>query len=105
MNKKELRKLEKRLLTVNVTLESIKNDLSKYINVSTDFLETESIDKKRRYGISEFKKMFLQDPGGRISSFMKTFIYIKNMEIILTNNYRVLYGEKIRLERMISSYV
>jgi hypothetical protein len=105
MNKKELRKLEKRLLTVNITLESIKNDLSKYLNTSNDFLETESIDKKRRYGISEFKRAFLQDPGGRVSSFMKTFTYIKNMEAILTNNYRVLYGEKLRLERMLSSHV
>ncbi len=105
MSNKELRKLEKRLLTVNVTIEGIKNDFLKYINTSNDFLETESIDKKRRYGISEFKRLFLQDQGGRVSSFMKTFSYIKGMEIALTNNYKLLYEEKIRLEKLIKNHV
>jgi hypothetical protein len=102
-NKEKIQEIERKLISLRISFDSIKEELKKYLKSTDDFLETEAIDKKRRYGKNEFKRSFLQEPNGKVSSFMRTFLYIQSMEFILTNNYKVLYIEISKLEKQLES--
>ena len=98
---KKIQEAENKLMTLKVIFNNNQDELKRYLGTTNDFIETETIDKKRRYGVSEFKRLFLQDPNGKISSFMRTFVYIQSMEAVLVNNHKALYMEIFKLEKHI----
>jgi hypothetical protein len=97
----KIKDAENKLATLKAIFSNNQDELKRYLNTTDDFLETEAIDKKRRYGIGEFKRQFLHDPAGKVSSFMRTFIYIQSMETLLIHNHKALYMEILRLEKHI----
>lgn len=52
----------------------------KYYKLAGTLLKAESVSKSRRYGINGYKKMFIQHPDNAFSSYMNTFLYLRNMK-------------------------
>lgn len=64
------------------------SDVIKYAKLqATDYhkqagtlLKVESVTKSRRYGVDAYRKQFIQHPEKAFSSYMNTFLYLRNME-------------------------
>lgn len=53
---------------------------SEYQKLAGTLLKAESISKIRRYGEMGYKKNFIQNTEKVFSSYMNTFLYLRNME-------------------------
>jgi len=51
-----------------------------YRKLSGTLLRAESITKIRRYGVDAYHKTFIQNPDKAFSSYMNTFLYLRDME-------------------------
>ena len=56
------------------------SESEKYRKLAGTLLRAESITKSRRYGMDGYKKMFIQHPDKAFSSYMNTFLYLREME-------------------------
>jgi hypothetical protein len=101
MNTKKIEELNKSYLKIKVTFDSIFSELLRYYNSASDMLKAEAINKTRRYGRNEYKKKFLLDPSGIISSHMKAYLYNKAMEEQLLLRYKLLGKEMNKIEKQL----
>jgi len=72
--------LNQKLLIVKVKLKVISDKLKKYTDLHYEFLETEAVGKIRRYGKKYYRDNYLKNEDKIISDYMKSFLYLKNME-------------------------
>lgn len=79
-NKEKFEILKKNLVTLSVNLDAINYSLSKYRDLSSFIIRSESINKIRRYGKVEYIKRFAADPNRNVSSFMRPVLYTEAME-------------------------
>ena len=79
-NREKIDILNKQLQNFTVNLNAINYNLSKYKNLSSLIIQTESINKIRRYGEKEYLSKFAANPNRNISSFMRPFLYTQSME-------------------------
>ena len=66
-----------------------------YRKMAGTLLRAESITKSRRYGIEGYKKLFIQHPDKAFSSYMNTFLYLRQMEESYATT-RDLYNNKLK---------
>lgn len=56
------------------------NQSNLYRKLAGTLLKAESITKSRRYGIDGYRNLFIQHPEKAFSSYMNTFLYLREME-------------------------
>jgi len=91
-------KSERKLLFIQIKLDMIEDELKKYSEIPYKFLEAESYNKIPRYGREHYKNDFLKHPSGNVSTFMKSFVYLRNTEQQLKKLKKLLTEEKKKLE-------
>ncbi len=95
--------LEELLYSHKVSLENVQEALLKYLNSSNSMLNAEAINKIRRYGEQEYKRRFIADANGNISSHMKIFNFMKTTENQLIMIFKNLSREVIKIERRLDT--
>lgn len=66
-------------LTLDVELS--KKQANFYKKLNSVMLMAESVNKSRRYGREYYVKNFLKSTDGIITSYMNTFLYLRNAEL------------------------
>lgn len=99
-NKEKIEKLTKQVENLTVNLNAINYNLSKYKDLSSLIIQTESINKIRRYGEKEYLSKFAANPSRNVSSFMRPFLYTQAMEKKLLEKRVEIFNEinKVKFE-------
>lgn len=98
--KEKIDTLNKKLQDLTVNLNAVNYNLSKYSGLSSLIIQSESINKIRRYGEKEYIARFVANPNRNISSFMRPFLYTQAMEKKLLEKRTEIFTEmnKIKFE-------
>ena len=86
--------LKKLSVITNAKLKSVQTELNKYWGLYFTFLQTEAINKIRRYGKKYYKDNYLKNIDGNISDFMTSYLYLKHTEEQLTKLKETLTHDK-----------
>lgn len=67
----------------SIQLKVVMDNIKKCNNILDVLVETESMSKMRRFGSGDYKQYYLRNPDRMYSSFMKTFLYFKDVDACL----------------------
>lgn len=100
MSEENINILNNKLQQLTVNLNAINYNLSRYTNLSSYIIRSESINKIRRYGEKEYINRFSSNPNRNVSAFMRPFLYTQAMEKKLIEKRNEIFTEinKIKFE-------
>jgi len=67
--------------SLTLDVELAKKQANFYKKLNSTMLIAESVNKSRRYGRDYYVKNFLKSTDANITSYMNTFIYLRNAEL------------------------